>query len=124
MAEGTTKEKKNNIIVLSNKKKLEIKQTKLKYFSSGDYAFYLLFKEHGAHKIILMEDGREVALRFLSAVLDKPYTAEQVKDDKDEYHTEYHFDPEVEKLYDEEMTLSEFNKIVDLSLEVNEIDPN
>lgn len=114
-----------SVIVLSNNKELYIKPTKLKYFSNGDYAMYQFFEKHGAENIIVTSEGRIIALKLLSAIFDKAYKSEQVEvasdNDSPHYETKFTFDEALEKLYDEEITLQEFNQIISVSKEVNGI---
>lgn len=118
-------EVQKNIIVLRNNRRIEIKETKLKYFSSGDFSLYQFFEKHGLENIIIAPDGRILALRFLSSVLDKPYEMEQVnvapEGEDAQYETRFTFDSDLEQLYDEELSLSEFKKIMEVAKEVNGI---
>ncbi len=124
-----TKSKENtntkSVVILSNNRELLIKPTKLKYFTSGDYALYQFFEKHGLEHIIIAPEGKILALRFLSSVFDKAFSSEQVETKLDNgesrYETKYEFDEELEKIYDEELNLDEFKKIISVSKDVNGI---
>lgn len=122
---ATTNEVEKNVIVLRNKRRVEIKETKLKYFASGDFGLYQFFEKHGLENILITIEGRILALRFLSSVLDKPYTVEQVniapEGEDAQYETRFTFDSELENMYDEELSLSEFKQIMEVAKEVNGI---
>ncbi len=123
------KDVESNVLVLSNGKKLTIRPTKLKYFKTGDFNMYRVFEKYGLQDTIIESNG-VFTKQFLSAVLDKPYTKKDVKtEDKNEnddyiYLESYEFDKEIDLLFDEEMTLVEFEKLVEIALKVNGITPN
>ncbi len=118
-------EVKNNAITLRNKRVLTLSPTKLKYFANGDFGLHLIFTKHGVENILMAKEGRILALKFLSAVLDKEYKEEQVErkvEGEDPYYEiEFTFDHDLEKLFDEELSLEEFRKIIEIAKEVNGI---
>lgn len=120
-----TKESGKNVVVLANQRELVIKPTKLKYFSNGDFGMYQLFDKHGLENIIIAYEGKILAMRFLSAVMDKPYKTEQVntaaEGETPLYETKFEFDSELESIYDNEMSLVELKKIIEVAKEVNGI---
>lgn len=119
------KEATSNVIVLSNNRSIEIKPTKLKYFTNGDFGMYRLFDEHGLENIIVAPEGKILAMRFLSAVMNKPYTTEQVnvapEGEEVRYQMKYTFDEELDKTFDDELSMQEFKKIIEVAKEVNGI---
>ena len=119
------KEATSNVIVLSNNRSIEIKPTKLKYFTNGDFGMYRLFDEHGLENIIVAPEGKILAMRFLSAVMNKPYTTEQVnvapEGEEARYQMKYTFDEELDKIFDDELSMQEFKKIIEVAKEVNGI---
>lgn len=123
-----TKEKEsnsNNVIVLQNNRKIEIKPTKLKYFSNGDFGMYQIFEKHGLENIIIAPEGKILAMRFLSAVVNKPYVEEQVniapEGEEPRYEMKYTFDEELNDIYDNELSLQEFKQIIEVAKEANGI---
>ena len=119
------KESSKNVVVLSNKRELIIKPTKLKYFSNGDFAMYQIFDKHGLENIIVTPDGKILGMKFFSAVMDKPYEIKQVnvaaEGEEPRYETQFVFDEELESIYDDEMSLAEFKQVVEVAKEVNGI---
>ncbi len=110
-------------VVLSNKRKLKILPTKLKYFKSGDYGVHRVIKEIGVAELLNYSDGMDLVCRFLSAVFDKPYTVEEIKNEENgEYNTKNVFDAYVMNLVDDELNIKDLMSIVDISLKVNGIE--
>ena len=79
------KEEITDTVVLSNKRKLKLAPTKLRYFKTGDYGMYKLIEQIGVADILGYSDGFDIICKFLSAVFDKPYKIEDVKDENGEY---------------------------------------
>ena len=106
----------------SNGLKVTIEATKGKYFRNQDYFQWRVVQEYGLD--VVFSTGEALLMRLLSAILDKPYEHKQVKDDETKkFSEEYKFDDLVEQIVDE-CTYPEIQQIIDVSLELNNIDPN
>lgn len=114
----------DNTITLSNNRILEIKPTKIKYFKNGDYNVYRVIKSVGVAPILQYSDGLELIYIFMSAVFDKPYKKQEEKDEDGNYKNSYEFDDYILEMVDDELTVSEVSKIIEVSLKVNGIKEN
>lgn len=113
----------NNVVVLPNGYKLTIYPSKLKYFKSGDFHCCRLIKTLGLIPLITTyADGYDVLGRFLSAVFDKPYEQEQIKQDDDKFESKLVFNPYITNLIDNDLSPVDIENIIDISLKVSHID--
>ena len=112
----------DNVFVLSNGRKLELKPTKLKYFKSGDFGIYKLIQDKTAAGLLEYMDGFELIYKFLSALFDKPYHEDQVKNEDETYSSTIVFDPEITDMVENEMTVFEIDELIKAALKVNKID--
>lgn len=111
-------------LVLSNKRRLKIKPTKIKYFKNNDISIYRIIQAVGAATSVGMSNGFDSLCMFLSAVFDKPFISEQVKDDiTGEYSTKIVFDSFIEDLMDD-LTAVDVDNLVKVFCAVNEIKEN
>lgn len=115
------KEEITDTVVLSNKRKLKLAPTKLRYFKTGDYGMYKLIEQIGVADILGYSDGFDIICKFLSAVFDKPYKIEDVKDENGEYTQINKYDEYIVTLVDEELNIKDLESVVKCSLFVNGI---
>jgi hypothetical protein len=115
------KEEMTDTIVISNKRKLKLAPTKLRYFKTGDYGMYKLIEQIGVADILGYSDGFDIICKFLSAVFDKPYKIEDVKDENGEYTQVNKYDEYIVTLVDEELNIKDLESVVKCSLFVNGI---
>lgn len=115
------KEEITDTVVLSNKRKLKLAPTKLRYFKTGDYGMYKLIEQIGVADILGYSDGFDIICKFLSAVFDKPYKIEDVKDENGEYTQVNKYDEYIVTLVDEELNIKDLESVVKCSLFVNGI---
>lgn len=123
-AKNVVPQENENKIKLSNNRVLEIKPTKIKYFKNGDYNVYRIIKKIGVAPILQYSDGLELIYIFMSAVFDKPYKKQEEKDEDGNYKNSYEFDEYILEMVDDELTIAEVNKIIEVSLKVNGIEEN
>lgn len=109
-------------VILTNKRKLKINPTKLKYFKTGDYNIYHIIDELGVSKVLGYSDGFDLISKFLSAVFDKPYKTEEVKGEDGEYTTVTTYDEYITTLIDDELNINDLTAIINASLAVNGIE--
>lgn len=106
----------------SNGLKATIEATKGKYFRNKDYLFWRYVHTYGLDELLLTSEIP--VLRLLSAILDKPYKVNTIKDDDTgKFTEEFKFDKSVERILDE-CTYPEIESLIYGSLELNNIDPN
>lgn len=111
----------SNLVTLDNKRKLEIKSVKIKYFITGDFTIYKLLQDLGVSEVIRYTDGIILLSKFLSAVFNKPYKTEQIKISDEEYKDSITFDEFVTQLVEEELTIIDIENIIETTLRVNNI---
>lgn len=122
VVEETKEDTPKDVVVLSNKRKLKINPTKLKYFKSGDYNVYRIILDLGVSQVLSYSDGFDLISKFLSAVFDKPYKTEEVKGENDEYTTVTTYDEYITILVDDELNVNDLVNIINASLSVNGIE--
>lgn len=109
-----------DIFQMDNGKKLQIKSVKLKYLVDGSFNLYSVIDNIGVAELLKYSDGMDVLCKFLSAVFDKPYTAEQIKHDDDTYTEKFVYSDFVISIVDE-LTINDISNLIGVVKKVNGI---